>query len=87
MPLTKIWLQDQIDLEENPEVKLALERVMSKYTEAPGKTSGKLKEFDKDDVFKKVLKYYIDKKNYTPEQANEVAKAVVQREMERRNLI
>lgn len=86
MGLTKVWLQDEIDSEPNPAIKLALERVMSKFTEAPAKTSPKLKEFDADETFSKVSRYYVDKKGYTVEQANEVAKAVVQREMERRHL-
>lgn len=87
MTLTKVWLQGEIDSEPNPEVRLALERVMTKYTESPSKTSKVLKPFDKDETFKKVLKFYIDEKGYTLQQANDVAKAVVEREMQRRNLI
>lgn len=86
MSLTKVWLQGEIDSEPNPAIKLALERVMAKYTEAPAKTSKVLKEFDKDETYKKVAKFYIDEKGYTPEQAHEVAKSVVEREMQRRNL-
>ncbi|MCV0398509.1 MAG: hypothetical protein K5785_00785 [Nitrosarchaeum sp.] len=86
MVLTKAWLQNQIDTEPNPAVKLALESVMQKYTQAPGATSPKLKEFDPDETYKRVVTYYIDKKGYTPEQANDVARSVVQREKERRGL-
>lgn len=87
MSLTKVWLQDEIDSEPNPAIKLALERVMAKYTEAPTKTSKVLKEFDADATYKQIVHYYIDKKNYTPDQAHEVAKTVVEREQQRRNLL
>jgi len=90
MSLSKLWLQAEIDSEPNPAIKLALERVMSKYTEAP--TKGKsnpqttLKEFDRDETYKRVVQFYIDKKGYTKDQAHEVAMDVVKRETERRNL-
>lgn len=86
MSLTKIWLQEQIKLEENPAIKLALERVMDKFTESPTKLSKVLKSFDADETYKRVVTYYIDKKGYTKEQADEVARSVIQREKARRNL-
>lgn len=47
---------------------------------------GKLieKEFNPDLLYNKVVHYYIDKKKYTREKANEIAQAVIKREMERR---
>jgi len=86
MVFTKVWLQEEIDTEENPGIKLALERVYEKFTQAPSKTSTKLKEFDADATFLKVSKYYVDIKKYTVEQANEIARSVVLREKQRRNL-
>lgn len=85
--ISKAWLQSEIDTEPNPAIKLALERVMAKFIEAHDKTSPKLKEFDADETYKRVVTYYIDKQGYTPEQANDVAKSVVLREKERRHLI
>jgi len=87
MVLNKIWFQEQIDNEENPAIKLALERVFEKYTQAPDNTSTKLKEFDADETFLKVSKYYVDIKKYSIEQANEIAKSVVLKEQEKRGLI
>lgn len=86
MVLTKAWFQERIDDEENPEFKLKLETIFLKYTEAPGNTAPKSKEFDADETYKKIVHYYIDKQNYTKEQAHEVAVSVVSREKERRGL-
>jgi len=86
MVLTKLWLQKQIDSEQNPAVKLALESVFLKYTESPKGEPKSLKEFDADETYKKVVTYYIDKKDYTKEQAHEVAVSVVNLEKERRGL-
>lgn len=86
MTLTKVWLQGEIDSEPNPAIKLALERIKEKWLESPDKTSKVLKEFDADETYARVAKYYIDKQGYTPDQAHEVAKAVVLREKERRGL-
>ncbi|MBL4817970.1 MAG: hypothetical protein JKY15_01885 [Deltaproteobacteria bacterium] len=90
MTLTKKWLLEEIETEPNPGIKLALERVFQKYTEAP--TRGKenpqttLKEFDRDATYSKVVHFYIDEKKYTKEQAHEIAVRIVTRETERRNL-
>ena len=90
MVLTKVWLQEEIDTEPNPIIKLALERVFQKYTEAPTKNNSNpqtnLKEFDRDETYKQVVTYYIDKKGYTKDEAHEVAVRVVNREIQRRNL-
>lgn len=90
MVLKKDWLQNEIDTEPNPAIKLALERVMQKYTESPKNTPADnqttLKDFDRDATYKKVVTFYIDKKGYTKEQAHEVAMDVVKREIERRRL-
>jgi hypothetical protein len=47
---------------------------------------GKLieKEFNPDLLYNKVVHYYIDKKKYSREKANEIAQAVIKREAERR---
>lgn len=42
------------------------------------------KEFDAELLYNKVVHYYIDKKKYSREQANEIAQAVVKRERQRR---
>lgn len=86
MVLTKLWLQQEIDSEPNPAIKLALERVFQKYTQPPGKENKPLKEFDTDKVFRDTVKFYVDKKDYTLEQAEEIAKAVVNREKQRRGI-
>jgi len=90
MVLTKLWLQAEIETEPNPAIKLALERIFLKYTEAPTKGNSnpqtKLKDFDADETFKKVVKYYVDKKGYKLKQAEKVAKSVVIREKVRRDL-
>lgn len=90
MVLTKSWFQDRIDEEENPEFKLKLETIFQKYTEAPKKgdhaTQTKLKEFDRDETYKKIVTFYIDKKGYTKNQAHDVAVDIVTREIARRNL-
>lgn len=90
MVLTKLWLQDEIDSEPNPAIKLALERIFQKYTEAPSK--GKehpqttLKDFDRDKTYNSIVKFYMDKKSYTKEAANDMAQQVVNRELDRRKL-
>ena len=75
MVLTKVWLQAEIDSEPNPAIKLALERVFLKYTEAPVKgdthPQTTLKDFDADATYSKVVHYYIDKKGYTKDEAHE----------------
>lgn len=47
---------------------------------------GKLieKEFNPDLLYNKVVHYYIDKKKYSREKANEIAQAVIKREIGRR---
>jgi len=90
MVLTKFWLQTEIDSEPNPAIKLALERVFLKYTEAPvkGKSDNQtiLKDFDATELFSKIVHHYVDKEGYKLEDAEVVAKRVVLREKERRNL-
>lgn len=90
MTLTKIWLQKEIDSEPNPAIKIALERVYQKYTEPPLRgvqhNQTVLKEFDRDATYNKVVKFYMDKKGYTQNQANQMAQQVVTREIQRRNL-
>jgi SOS response regulatory protein OraA/RecX len=41
------------------------------------------REFDPDKVYKQTVKFYIDKKGYSKEQANEIAKKVVEQQMEK----
>ena len=90
MVLTKLWLQEEINTEPNPAIKLALERVFQKYTESP--TKGKsnpqttLKEFDRDETYSRVVHFYMDKKGYTKDQAHDMAMQVVNREIQRRNI-
>lgn len=90
MVLTKVWLQTEIDSEPNPAIKLALERIFSKYTEAPIKGESDnitiLKDFDGDAVYSKIVHYYIDEKGYSLKDAEVVAIDVVLREKERRNI-
>jgi hypothetical protein len=42
------------------------------------------KEFNPDLLYNKVVHYYIDKKKYSREKANEIAQAVIKREIGRR---
>ena len=40
--------------------------------------------FDPNELYNRVVHYYIDKKGYTKEKANQIAQRVVQREKSRR---
>jgi len=42
------------------------------------------KEFDSELLYNKIIHYYIDKKGYSKEKANQIAQSVIQREIERR---
>jgi len=42
------------------------------------------KAFDSDMLYNKIIHYYVDKKNYTKEQANSIAQNIIQREIARR---
>lgn len=45
------------------------------------------KPFNKDEVFAKIVRYYVDKKHYTLDQANNIAEKEVERQMRERGLI
>jgi len=42
------------------------------------------KEFDSNLLYNKIVHYYIDKKGYSKEKANQIAQLVIKREIERR---
>jgi len=42
------------------------------------------KAFDPDLLYNKIVHYYVDKKNYSKEQANSIAQNIIKREIERR---
>ena len=42
------------------------------------------KQFNSDMLYNRIVHYYIDKKGYTKEKANEIARIVLNREIERR---
>ena len=42
------------------------------------------KQFDANLLYNKIVHFYIDKKGYTKEKANEIAQSVVQKEAQRR---
>ncbi|MDX1533940.1 MAG: hypothetical protein R3230_07035 [Nitrosopumilaceae archaeon] len=42
------------------------------------------KEFNSELLYNKIVHFYIDKKGYTKEQANEIAQRVIRREIQRR---
>lgn len=42
------------------------------------------KTFDSDLLYNKIVHYYVDKKNYSKEQANAIAQNVIKREIHRR---
>ena len=42
------------------------------------------KEFDADQLYNRIVHYYIDKKGYSKEQANSIAQGVIRRETRRR---
>lgn len=42
------------------------------------------KPLDKDELFAKMVKHYVEKKNYTVERANEVAQKIVEQQIARR---
>ena len=44
------------------------------------------KPFDRDVTFAKIVKYYIEKKQYTIERANSIAQKEVERQMKERKL-
>lgn len=41
-------------------------------------------EFRGDKLYSKIVHFYIDKKNYSKEQANSIAQRIIQREIKRR---
>ena len=41
-------------------------------------------KFDPNALYNRIVHYYIDKKSYSKEQANEIAQTIVQRELVRR---
>ncbi len=42
------------------------------------------KPFDKDALYQKMVKHYMEKKGYTKERANEVAQKIVEQQIARR---
>ena len=42
------------------------------------------KSFDPDLLYNKIVHYYVDKKNFSKEQANAIAQNIINREIERR---
>lgn len=42
------------------------------------------KSFDANMLYNKIVHYYVDKKGYSKEKANEIAQSVIKREIERR---
>ena len=44
----------------------------------------KLKEFDPDKIYEEIVRFYIDKKGYTKEHANEIAQKIVQDQKQKR---
>lgn len=45
------------------------------------------KPFNREETYSKIVKYYIDKKQYSPERANAIAETEVKRQMQQRGLI
>ena len=41
-------------------------------------------KFDPNALYNRIVHYYIDKKSYSKDQANEIAQSIVQRELARR---
>ena len=41
-------------------------------------------QFDPNELYNRIVHYYIDKKGYSKEQANQIAQKVIQREKSRR---
>lgn len=91
MTVSKVWLQEQLDeavklKEKNQSLQnseyylqlgkvIALRTVMSELTKVPVK--GESKKIDVEKTFESIVKFYIDKKGYTKQQANAVAEKVV----------
>lgn len=84
MTITKAWLEEQINNEVDAAAKTAYQRCYAKLTEAPNKTTPTQKIMDHDKVYADIVKYYIEKKGYTPEQANQVALKVVEEQQQKR---
>ncbi len=83
MTITKAWLEEQINNEIDAAAKTAYQRCYAKLTEAPSKTT-EPKVMDHDKVYADIVKYYIEKKGYTPEEANRVALKVVEEQQQKR---
>ena len=77
MTINKAWLEEQINNEVDAAAKTAYQRCYAKLTEAPSKTPT-TKIMDHDKVYADIVKYYIEKKGYTPEQANQIALKIVE---------
>lgn len=90
---TKDWLQEKIaehirlkeaaQMDRNNDefykqlgMVLALREIQTEFTKPPEKKEPKPK-VDHDETYRKIVKYYIDKKGYTPEQAANVAINVI----------
>jgi len=99
MVITKDWLQEKIKNSKEQvsnNVKLgntelgnlelgrfqAFEECFKKLTEPPTKKV-KEKKFDGDKAYESIVRYYMDKKGYTKEHANEIAKHAVSEQQAR----
>lgn len=99
MVITKDWLKSQLDesvikvkqFEEKKDfdrgnIELgkvkAFEITYQKLTEPPSKKIVK-KKFDADKAYESIVRYYMDKKGYTKEHANEIAKHAVNEQQAR----
>lgn len=95
MGVSKDWLNEKmkeelISLENNDDKYTkgrydAFQECFLKLTEAPKpKNEPKSKDFDVDKTFEDIVKYYVDKKGYTIEHANEIAQKVVAEQKQKR---
>lgn len=65
---------------------IAFTEVLTKLTEPPQqkKKEDKTIDFDPDKTFESIVRYYVDKKHYTIEHANEIAMKIVSEQKQQR---
>lgn len=81
MTVSKSWLQNLIDNEKNPDALRAYQTVYSELIKPPTKTQKQPKIIDHDKIFSEIVRYYVEKKNYSVERANAIAEKTIKEQM------
>ena len=79
MGISKFWLEEQIENAVDTNAKLAFELCYNELVKPPVKATKQAKSVDHDKLYKSTLEFYI-KKGKTIDEANEIAKKIVQQQ-------